>query len=129
MTRLTMPWPIRSTLAGTAGTGAMTAVRDRATPPAEPSRLAGLRRLARAGQDRRVHHACGQGDEQVGKRDRACTELELRLGLRHLARSAAPARVREPWASALFGVTLMSATCSIFPHSDGRPRPGAGRPT
>jgi hypothetical protein len=39
-------------------------------------------------------------------------------------------RMREPWAAAVFGATLMTATFSLFPLL-GRtpPRPGAGRPT
>jgi hypothetical protein len=123
MTRLTIPWPIRSTLAGTAGTATMTAAYETE------------RRL------RHDHHGQLDYDDSLvpgkivvsimhlGKvTDKEDNEIGLALrwsygsvfgiwhGLLHR-------RVREPWASALFGATLMSATFSMFPLLGRTPPP------
>jgi hypothetical protein len=115
MTRSTIPWPIRGVLGGTAGTATMTLAYETE------------RRL------RHNHHGPLDYDDSLvpgkivvsimhlGKvTDKADNEIGLALrwgygsvfgiwhGLLHR-------RVREPWASVLFGATLMSATFSMFP--------------
>ena len=128
MTRSTIPWPIRSTLAGTAGTATMTAAYE------TERRLRHNHRGQLDYDDSLVPGEIVASIMHLGKvTDKEDNEIGLALrwsygsvfGMWHgLLRR----RVREPWASALFGATLMSATFSMFPYSDGRPRPGAGRP-
>src|SRR6188472_3500985 len=123
-----MPWPIRSVLAGTAGTAAMTLA------------YAGERRL-RPGVRRSLDyddslvpgkivamimhlpHVTARGDRDLG--------LALRwsygsaFGLLH---GALRRRIGEPWASAAFGCTLMTATLSLFPLLGRTPPPWRWRP-
>jgi hypothetical protein len=123
-----MPWPIRSVLAGTAGTAAMTLA------------YAGERRL-RAGvrgsldyddslvpgeivaMIMHLPHVKARGDRDLG--------LALRwsygsaFGLLH---GALRRRIGEPWASAAFGCTLMTATLSLFPLLGRTPPPWRWRP-
>jgi hypothetical protein len=116
-------WPVRAVLAGAAGTAALTAA------------YAGerrVRRLARGSLDyddslvpgqivaaiMHLPHVTAREDHELG--------LALRwgygsaFGLWHgvLRRS-----VGEPWASAAFGGTLMSATFSLFPLLGRTPPP------
>lgn len=117
-----LPWPVRSMLAGAAGTAAMT--------------------LAYA-LERRVRHGATQLDyddslvpgEIVGSilrlhdvSDRE--EAELGLALRWGYGSAfgwwdgiLRRRLPEPWASLVFGATLMSATLTLFPALGRTPPP------
>ena len=123
-----MPWPIRSVLAGTAGTAAMTLA------------YAGERRLrpgVRGSLDyddslvpgkivamiMHLPHVTARGDRDLG--------LALRwsygsaFGLLH---GALRRRIGEPWASAAFGCTLMTATLSLFPLLGRTPPPWRWRP-
>jgi hypothetical protein len=116
-------WPIRSVLAGTAGTATMTlayAVERR------------LRRTERGPLDyddslvpgqivasvMHLPHVTARGDEELG--------LILRwsygsaFGLLH---GALRRVVAEPWASAVFGGTLMTATLTLFPLLGRTPPP------
>ena len=117
-----LPWPVRSALAGMAGTAAMTLAY---------------------GSERRIRHATTQLDyddslvpgQIVGSvlhlhdvTDREAGELGLALrwgygsafGCWHgfLRR-----RLPEPWASLAFGATLMSATLTLFPVLGRTPPP------
>jgi hypothetical protein len=123
-----MPWPIRSVLAGTAGTAAMTLA------------YAGERRLrpgVRGSLDyddslvpgeivamiMHLPHVTARGDRDLG--------LALRwsygsaFGLLH---GALRRRIGEPWASVAFGGTLMTATLSLFPLLGRTPPPWRWRP-
>jgi hypothetical protein len=123
-----MPWPIRSVLAGTAGTAAMTLA------------YAGERRLrpgVRGSLDyddslvpgkivamvMHLPHVTARGDRDLG--------LALRwsygsaFGLLH---GALRRRIGEPWASAAFGCTLMTATLTLFPLLGRTPPPWRWRP-
>ena len=119
-----MPWPLRSVIGGAAGTAAMTLayalerrLRPRFKGPLDyddslvPGRIvAGIMHLGQV-TDRE--------DEDLG--------LSLRwgygsaFGLWHglLRREG----IAEPWAAALFGGTLMSATLSLFPLLGRTPPP------
>ena len=118
-----MPWPIRSVLAGAAGTAAMTFAY------AAERRLRGRRRGPLDYDDSLVPgqivasvmhlpHVTAKQDSELG--------LALRwsygsaFGLWHglLSRS-----VGEPAASAIFGATLMSATLTLFPLLGRTPPP------
>ena len=119
----TVPWPLRSIVAGTAGTAALTLtydvehrLRPRHRGPVDyddslvPGRI--VASILHLGQ------VTAREDEDLG--------LALRWGygsafglwhgiLRH--------RFREPWASAIFGGTLMTATFSLFPLLGRTPPP------
>jgi hypothetical protein len=118
-----VPWPARSIVAGTAGTATMTLVYalERRLRPGHHGPLdyddslvpgtivAGIMHLP---------HATATEENDLG--------LALRwsygsaFGLWHgLLRRAIP----EPWASAAFGATLMSATLSLFPLLGRTPPP------
>ena len=118
-----LPWPVRSVLAGTAGTASMT--------------------LAYATERRLRHRGGGALDyddslvpgeivanilhlPHVTAREENELGLALRwsygsvFGLWHgVLRRAVP----EPWASVAFGATLMSATLSLFPLLGRTPPP------
>src|SRR6059058_990024 len=120
---MNIPWPIRSTLAGTVGTATMTlayATERRLRPQVHgpldyddslvPGQIvAGIMHLP---------HVTAREENDLG--------LALRwsygsaFGLFHgvLRRS-----ISEPWASAVFGATLMSATLSLFPLLGRTPPP------
>jgi hypothetical protein len=123
MPRTAVAWPIRSVLAGTAGTAAMTLaygaerrLRDRHRGPLDyddslvPGRIvASIMHLP---------HVTRREDRDLG--------LILRwtygsaFGLWHgLLRRRLP----DPWASLIFGGTLMSATLSLFPLLGRTPPP------
>jgi hypothetical protein len=115
-------WPIRSVCAGAAGTAALT--------------------LAYAGE-RRLRHSTGSLDYDDSRvpgeivagvmhlpHVTAREEQELGLILRWsygsafgLFHGALHRKVAEPWASAIFGGTLMSATLSLFPLLGHTPPP------
>src|SRR5436305_877364 len=123
MSTRTVPWPLRSVAAGAAGTAALTLA------------YATERRL------RRNHRGPLDYDDSLvpGKIVASIMHLghvtarednELGLALRWSYGSAfgiwhglLHRRVREPWASALFGGTLMSATLSLFPLLGRTPPP------
>jgi hypothetical protein len=123
MTNNAIPWPFRSVLAGTAGTAAMTLEYD-----AE-------RRLRHNHQgpldydDSLVPGKIVASIMHLGRvTDREDNELGLALrwsygsafGIWHgLLRR----RMSEPWASLIFGGTLMTATFSLFPLLGRTPPP------
>jgi hypothetical protein len=123
-----IPWPVRSVLAGTAGTAAMTLEYDTE------------RRL------RRNHKGPLDYDDSLvpGKIVASIMHLgrvtdrednELGLALRWIYGSAfgiwhgfLRRRMSEPWASLIFGATLMTATFSLFPLLGRTPPPSEWPP-
>jgi hypothetical protein len=127
--RAQLPWPVRSVVAGATGTAALTLayalerrLRPQVTGPLDyddglvPGQIvAGIMHLP---------HVTAREERDLG--------LLLRwsygsaFGLLHgaLRRSG----VGEPWASAVFGGTLMSATLSLFPLLGRTPPPWRWRP-
>jgi len=118
-----IPWPARSVLAGTAGTAAMTLaynterrLRPRHHGPLDyddslvPGRIvANIMHLSRV-TDRE--------DEDLG--------LLLRWGYGSafgIWHGLLRRRVKEPWAAAAFGTTLMTATFTLFPLLGRTPPP------
>jgi hypothetical protein len=116
-------WPIRSVLAGTAGTATMTLA------------YAAERRLRSRGREPLDYDDSLVPGEIVASvmhlpHVTAREENELGLILRWsygsvfgLWHGVLRRRVREPWASVLFGATLMSATLSLFPLLGRTPPP------
>ena len=123
MTGVTIPWPIRSVAAGTAGTATMTLAYETE------------RRL------RHNHHGPLDYDDSLvpGKivasimhlrdvTDREDNELGLALrwgygsvfGIWH---GVLRRRIKEPWASMIFAATLITATFSLFPLLGRTPPP------
>ena len=117
------PWPVRSALAGTAGTAAMTLtyalerrVRRRPAVPLDyddslvPGEI--------VASVMHLPHVTQREEHELG--------LALRwsygsaFGLWH---GVLRRVVREPWASAAFGGTLMSATLTLFPLLGRTPPP------
>ena len=123
MAPVTIPWPLRSVIAGTAGTATMTLayalerrLRSDHRGPLDyddslvPGQIvAGVMHLP---------HVTARGDRDLG--------LLLRwsygsvFGLLHGTLRRA---IGEPWASVAFGATLMSATLSLFPLLGRTPPP------
>jgi hypothetical protein len=120
---VTLPWPVRSVAAGTAGTATLTLFYDTE------------RRL------RRRHHGPLDYDDSLvpGRIVASIMHLpavsaredwDLGMALRWSYGSAFGVwhgilrrRFSEPWASAIFGGTLMSATLTLFPLVGGTPPP------
>lgn len=116
-------WPVRSVLAGTAGTAALSLayvaerrLRPRHRGPLDyddslvPGRIvASIMHLP---------HVTAREDRDIGWALRWSygSAFGLWHGLLHR-------RIREPWASAVFGATLMSATLSLFPLLGRTPPP------
>ena len=118
-----LAWPVRSVCAGAAGTAALTAA------------YAAERRLRRAHEGQldyddslvpgqivagimHLPHVTARGDRDLG--------LALRWGYGSvfgILHGALRRRVREPWASAAFGATLMTATLTLFPLLGRTPPP------
>ena len=118
-----LPWPLRSVLAGSAGTAALTlsyAVEHRLRPR-DPGPLDYDDSLV-PGQIvaniLHLHAVSGREKEELG--------LGLRwtygsmFGLWH---GILRRRWREPWASCLFGATLLTATLTMFPLLGRTPPP------
>jgi hypothetical protein len=118
-----VPWPLRSIGAGAAGTAALTLayaaerrVRRRGDVPLDyddslvPGQIvAGILHLP---------HVTAREDRDLG--------LALRWGYGSsfgLYHGVLRRRIREPWASAIFGATLMSATLTLFPVLGRTPPP------
>lgn len=123
MTRSTIPWPIRSVLGGTAGTATMTLAYE------TERRLRHNHRGQLDYDDSLVPGKIVASIMHLGKvTDKEDNEIGLALrwsygsvfGLWH---GLLHQRVREPWASALFAATLMSATFSMFPLLGRTPPP------
>jgi hypothetical protein len=118
-----LPWPIRSVLAGSAGTAALTLCYEIG------HRLEPQRRGPLDYDDSLVpgqiivsilnlHHVTGRDEEELGMALR--WSYGSLFGLWHgLLRR----RVAEPWTSLLFGGTLMSATVTMFPLLGRTPPP------
>jgi hypothetical protein len=118
-----LAWPIRSVLAGAAGTAALTAA------------YAAERRVRRSHEGQldyddslvpgqivagvmHLPHVTARGDRDLG--------LALRWGYGSafgLLHGVLRRRVGEPWASAAFGGTLMTATFTLFPLLGHTPVP------
>lgn len=124
-----LPWPVRSVLAGAAGTSTMTVA------------YAIVRRL-RPGVDGPLDYDDGPVPGQIVARilrlgpltSRQHTTLAFRarwiygslFGLWH---GLLTRRVAEPWASTAFAATLMSATVSVFPLLGRTPPPWRWSPS
>jgi hypothetical protein len=118
-----IPWPLRSVLAGTAGTAAMTLEYD------TERRIRRNHKGPLDYDDSLVPGKIVASIMHLGRvTDREDNELGLTLrwtygsafGIWHgfLRR-----RMREPWASLIFGGTLMTATFSLFPLLGRTPPP------
>jgi hypothetical protein len=120
---MSVPWPVRSILAGSAGTAALTLsyeverrLRPRQQGPLDyddslvPGQIvAAIMHLGKV---------TARGDEELG--------LALRWGYGSafgIWHGLLRRRVAEPWASALFGATLMTATLTLFPLLGRTPPP------
>jgi hypothetical protein len=120
---MSLPWPVRSIVAGAAGTTTMTlayAVERR------------LRKQHRGQLDYDDSLVPGKIVASVmhlpGLTDREDHELGLALRWSYgsafgLAHGVIHHRLREPWASAAFGGLLMSATFTLFPLLGRTPPP------
>src|SRR3954447_21955672 len=118
-----VPWPIRSVLAGTAGTTTMTLayaaerrLRPRVRGPLDyddslvPGEI--------VASVMHLPHVTAREDHELG--------LLLRWGYGSafgLMHGALHRALREPWASAVFGGTLMTATVTLFPLLGHTPPP------
>lgn len=123
MSSAKLTWPIRSVLAGTAGTTTMTLAyaaerrlrRGKRGPLDYDDSLVPGEIVASV---MHLPHVTARGDRELG--------LALRwsygsaFGLLH---GALRRVIREPWASAAFGGTLMSATLTLFPLLGRTPPP------
>src|SRR5213596_2217908 len=119
---MTVSWPIRSVLAGTAGTATMTLAyaaerrvrRARAPLDYDDSLVPGQI----VASVMHLPHVTDREDHELG--------LILRwsygsmFGLLH---GALRRTIGEPWASAAFGATLMTATLTLFPLLGRTPPP------
>jgi hypothetical protein len=118
-----LPWPVRSTLAGTAGTAAMTAAyklehrlhpKNKGPADYDDSLVPGMI----VANILHLPHVTGREENELG--------LALRwsygsvFGIWH---GILRRRLSEPWASVAFGATLMSATFSLFPLLGRTPPP------
>lgn len=120
---MNLHWPIRSVLAGTAGTTALSLayVAERRLRPGHRGPLDYDDSLV-PGQIvasiMHLPHVTAREDRDIGWALRWSygSAFGLWHGLLHR-------RLREPWASALFGATLMSATLSLFPLLGRTPPP------
>jgi len=120
---MNVPWPARSVLAGTAGTAAMTLAygterrlrQNHAGPLDYDDSLVPGKIVANVMHLSRV---TDREDEDLG--------LALRwaygsaFGIWH---GILRRRMREPWAAAAFGATLMTATLTLFPLLGRTPPP------
>jgi hypothetical protein len=118
-----LPWPVRSVIAGTAGTAALSLsyVVERKLRPRHRGPLDYDDSLV-PGQIvasvMHLPHVTAREDRDLG--------LALRWGYGSvfgLWHGALRRRIREPWASAIFFGTLMSATLSLFPLLGRTPPP------
>jgi len=120
---LNLPWPIRSVCAGAAGTAALTL---------SYSLERKLRRHHRGPLDYDDSLVPGQIVASVMHLPHVTAREDHELGLLlrwsygsafGLFHGALHRRVPEPWASVVFGSTLMSATLSLFPLLGHTPAP------
>jgi hypothetical protein len=125
---MSLPWPVRSVLAGTAGTTAMTLayaaerrLRSRAQGPLDyDDSLVPGQIVATV---MHLPHVTGREEHELG--------LALRwtygsaFGLLH---GTLRRVVSDPWAAVGFGATLMTATFTLFPLLGRTPPPWRWRP-
>ncbi|MBV9423591.1 MAG: hypothetical protein JOZ98_11815 [Solirubrobacterales bacterium] len=121
--RMSLPWPLRSVIAGTAGTTALTLayaterrLRPQVAGPLDyddslvPGQIvASIMHLP---------HVTAREENELG--------LALRWGYGSafgLWHGLLRKRIREPWASLAFGGTLMTATLTLFPVLGRTPPP------
>src|SRR3954451_4424362 len=121
---MTLAWPVRSVVAGAAGTGTMTLAyagerrlrRNRHTGPLDyDDSLVPGKIVATV---MHLPHVTDRGDRELG--------FLLRWGYGSafgLLHGELRRLVGEPWASALFGGTLMTATMTLFPPLGRTPPP------
>jgi hypothetical protein len=118
-----LPWPIRSVCAGAAGTAALTLAyaAERRLRPSHEGQLDYDDSLV-PGQIvasvMHLPHVTAREDRDLG--------LALRWGYGSafgLLHGVLRRRVGEPWASAVFGGTLMTATVTLFPLLGRTPPP------
>jgi hypothetical protein len=118
-----LPWPVRSVLAGAAGTAAMTAAyaTERRLRPRIKGALDYDDSLVPGEIVAGIMHLSNVTDRE---------ENELGLALRWGYGSAfgiwhgfLRRTIGEPWASAAFGATLMTATLALFPLLGKTPPP------
>ena len=120
---MNVPWPVRSVMAGTAGTAALSlsyAVerrvrsRHRGSLDYDDSLVPGQI----VASIMHLPHVTAREDRDLGLvlRWTYGSAFGLWHGLLHR-------KLREPWASAIFGGTLMSATFSLFPLLGRTPPP------
>ena len=118
-----IPWPVRSTLAGTAGTAAMTLAyaaerrlrANRSGPLDYDDSLVPGRIVATV---MNLPHVTAREDYELG--------MGLRWGYGSafgLFHGLLRRTIGEPWASVVFAGTLMSATFSLFPLLGRTPPP------
>jgi hypothetical protein len=121
--RLNLPWPVRSIIAASAGTAALTLAyaAERRLRPSRSGPLDYDDSLVPGkivASVMHLPHVTAKEDRELGflLRWSYGSAFGLYHGLlrRHL---------REPWASAAFGGTLMSATLSLFPLLGRTPPP------
>jgi len=118
-----VPWPVRSVIAGAAGTTALTLayaaerrVRSKRTGPLDYDDSLVPGEIVAAVMH--LPHVTAREDHELG--------LALRWGYGSafgLMHGLLHRRLREPWASAAFGGMLMSATLSLFPLLGHTPPP------
>jgi hypothetical protein len=123
MSRRTVPWPVRSILGGTAGTAALTLAYDaerrirsdhRGPLDYDDSLVPGQI----VASVMHLPHVTAREDRDLG--------LALRWGYGSafgLLHGVLRRKVGDPWASVIFGSTLMSATLSLFPLLGRTPPP------
>src|SRR5438270_7323733 len=123
MSRANLPWPVRSVLAGAAGTATMTVAytaerrlrRHRRGPLDYDDSLVPGKIVASI---LHLHQVTAREDQDLGLLLRWSYGSAFGIWHGFLHR-----RIREPWASAIFGATLMSATLSLFPLLGRTPPP------
>lgn len=120
---MNVPWPIRSVLAGTAGTGALSLayVAERHLRPRHRGPLDyddSLVPGAIVAAIMHLPHVSAREDRDIGWALR--WSYGSVFGLWH---GVLRRRICEPWASAIFGGTLMSATLTLFPLLGRTPPP------
>jgi hypothetical protein len=120
---MSLPWPVRSVLAGAAGTASMTAAYaiERRLRPRIKGALDYDDSLVPGEIVAGIMHLSNVTDRE---------ENELGLALRWSYGSAfgiwhgfLRRTIGEPWASAAFGTTLMTATLALFPILGKTPPP------
>ena len=120
---MNVPWPVRSVLAGTAGTAALSLayVVERRLRPRHQGPLDYDDSLV-PGQIvasiMHLPHVTAREDRDIGWALR--WSYGSAFGLWH---GILRRHVSEPWASAIFGATLMSATLTLFPLLGRTPPP------